>query len=490
MAEPTYIERMAKVAAACKYDPLRWAELAFPWGIEGTALEKHAGPRTWQREVLGTIRDHLSDPATRHKLLRIAVASGHGIGKSACMSMINDWALTCHRGARIRITANTETQLRTTTSPEFGKWARMSISAPIKIVDTLRIAVKGEEDNWRTDFVSWSEHNTEAFQGLHNEGKLVLVMMDEGSAITDNVWDVVEGALTDANTILLFIVFANPTRNTGRFRECWRRNRSQWKTWQIDSRDVEGVDVDELNERARLYGEDSDYVRVRIRGVFPASSSRQFIGSDLVENARGKHLRDDQYDFAPVILTCDPAWTGDDELVIGLRQGLFFDILEVIQKNNNDILIAQKLVAYEIKYGAAAVFIDAGYGTGIKSAGDTFGRNWSLVWFAGGPIDPGFLNRRAEMWALMRAWLTEGGSIPDDEVLAEDLIGPETLPRADGKVALESKEDMRKRKLPSPNRADALALSFAAPVANRLAPRYSAEQSKGIVPEYTHDPFG
>lgn len=73
----------------------------------------------------------------------------------------------------------------------------------------------------------------------------------------------------------------------------------------------------------------------------------------------------------------------------------------------------------------------------------------------------------------MRDWLKEGGAIPDDNILHDDLIGPETVPRLDGKIQLESKKDMKKRKLPSPNRADALALSFAYPVDKRSITRAS-----------------
>lgn len=474
---------LGELAADAAYDPLLWAETAFAWG-EGDL--RGARLRAWQRRILADLRDHLGDPTTRFKPFRLAVSSGHGIGKSALMAMLANWAMSCHVGARVRVTANTDSQLRTTTSPEFALWFRRSITFPLFDVETLRIAATSDPQGWRVDFVTWSEHNTEAFQGLHNHGRLVMVLMDEASKIADPVWDVVEGALTDAGTILIFIAFGNPTRNTGRFRECWRRYREFWRTYKIDSRTVEGTNTAELEHRVKVYGEDSDYVRVRIRGEFPESSDRQFIPTGLVEAARGTVLRPDQYDFAPVILTCDPAWTGDDEIVIGLRQGLFFDILEVMRKNDNDVLVAQKLAFYEVKYRADAVFIDAGYGTGIKSAGDTMGRAWQLIWFSSSPTDRGYVNKRAEMWGLMRDWLREGGSIPDDQVLYEDLIGPETLPRLDGRIALESKEDMRRRHLPSPNRGDALALSFAAPVAKRPGRAYGAPAAP-VVADYRHE---
>jgi hypothetical protein len=132
------------------------------------------------------------------------------------------------------------------------------------------------------------------------------------------------------------------------------------------------------------------------------------------------------------------------------------------------------------------VFIDAGYGTGIVSAGRTMGRTWTLVWFGGESSDPGCLNKRAEMWKLMRDWLKAGGAIDSrDTVLYNDLIGPETVPRPDGKIQLESKKDMKARGLPSPGRGDALALSFAFPVAPKAGARGRALENK----RRSYDPF-
>ena len=457
------VQALSELAAAYRYDPLGWAEVAFPWG-EGELA--NSALRNWQCEVLGIIRDHLASPETRFRPLRIARASGHGIGKSSLLAMVANWAMTCHAGARVLVTANTENQLRTKTSPEFAKWFRLSVSRNLFSIETLRIACNSGSfrERWRVDFVPWSEHNTEAFAGLHNVGRIIVLIMDEASAIADNVWEVAEGALTDEQTIILWLAFGNPTRNTGRFRECFRRYRSMWNVGHIDAREVEGTNKELLAEWANVYGEDSDFFRVRVRGQFPSASTMQFIPTDLVEAAAGRHLRPEQYRFAPVVLACDPAWTGDDELVIVKRQGLYAEILDVMPKNDNDVWVAQKLAMYETQHKASAVFVDAGYGTGIVSAGTVMGRRWHLVWGSGKPVDPGYLNRRAEMWRDMREWLRAGGAIPNDPRLIEDLIGPEILPRLDGKVALESKVEMRRRGLPSPDRADALALTFAFPV--------------------------
>lgn len=452
--------------ASFVHDPLGYIKEVYPWGEEGTELARHAGPRQWQSDVMQTIGDHLSNAKTRFKPLRIAVSSGHGIGKSAGISMITKWALDTCVDTRIVVTANTETQLRTKTWPEIAKWQRLSETKDLfKTTATAVTSADPEaEKSWRADAIPWSENNTEAFAGLHNEGKRIVLIFDEASAIADKVWEVAEGALTDADTEIIWIAFGNPTRNSGRFRECFRKHRKLWKTFQIDSRTVEGTNKEYLQEMVDTYGEDSDVVKVRIRGIFPSMSLKQFISTADAEAAQGRHLEPSQYSFAPVILTCDPAWEGDDDIVIAKRQGLKFDILRVLPKNDNDIEVAQLLAQLEDEHKADAVFVDAGYGTGIVSAGKTLGRSWRLVWFSGEAGDQGCLNKRAEMWKLARDWLKEGGAIPDDQVLVDELTGPETVARLDGKIQIESKKDMKKRGLPSPNRADALCLSFAFPV--------------------------
>ena len=471
------------IAAGAEYehDPEGFACDAYRWG-QGE-LKDYTGPRDWQRDVLRAIGGHLQDKATRHKPLRLAVSSGHGIGKSALVGMVIDWALSTCDDCRVVVTANTENQLRTKTWPEIAKWTRLCLTAGWWNVPAMSIysTEAGREKSWRADAIPWSENNTEAFAGLHNKGKRILLVFDEAAAIADRVWEVAEGALTDEDTEIIWLVFGNPTRNTGRFRECFRRFRALWQTRMIDSRTVEGTNKDYLDELVRTHGEDSDLVKIRVRGQFPSQSVKQFIGTDDVQAAFGRHLERPQYEWAPVILTCDPAWEGDDEIVFGLRQGLYFRILGTMPRNDNDIEVAHKLAAFEDQYKADAVFVDAGYGTGIVSAGKMWKRNWRLVWFAGESPDPGCLNLRAYMWKQTRDWLKQGGAIPEDQVLFDDLIGPETVARLDGKIQIEAKKDMKARGIPSPNRADALALSFAYPVKARTLPGGGMRASHAVM---------
>ncbi|URC15444.1 terminase large subunit [Octadecabacter Antarctic BD virus 1] len=462
------LTQLAEMCAKCRHDPLLWAETAWDWG-HGELKDKDI--RVWQADILGEITDHLADPATRYQPLKISVASGHGIGKSAEMGIVSNWAMSCHRGARVVITANTEGQLRTKTSPEIAKWFSTSVSAPLFEIDTLSIKAKQSTKDvaWAMDFTPWSEHNTEAFAGLHNEGRIILLLMDEASGIAQKIWEVAEGALTDENTIIIWIAFGNPTQNNGEFRECFRRNRDDWITKQICSLDVEGVNRTYIQKIVDKYGWNSDRVKVRVRGMFPSSSTRQMIPTHVIDAAYGRHLRKSEYDFAPVILTCDPAWTGADDLVIAKRQGLHFEILDVIPKNDNDIFIATKIARYEDRYEADAVFVDLGYGTGIVSAGRTWGRTWELIPFGGGSPEAGFADMRAFMYDTAQTWMEQGGAIPEDDELYMELQSIETLPDNNGIVRLMSKEQMKKKDATavSPNKADALVLSFARPVVKK-----------------------
>ena len=468
------------MAAECRYNPLKWALYAWDWGrgpLEGKAI------RQWQASVMAYIRDTLADPARRHQPIYIAVASGHGIGKTAAISMVCNWAMSCWDGAKVMITANTETQLRTKTSPEVAKWFKSAITADWFDISTQSIKVVDpkHKENWRLDFVTWSLTNTAAFQGLHNEGKIIVVIEDEASEIPGEISDVIQGALTDEGTVIIWLKFGNPTSNTGRFRECFRRFRHRWKTYHIDSRTVEGTNKDYFEQLRQDHGEDSDFFKVRVRGEFPSQSANQFIGGEDVDAARNRHLRPDQYQFAPVIIGVDPAWTGDDSFEIMLRQGLYSRSLRSVPRNDNDVEMANIIAHLETEHNADAVFVDAGYGTGIVSIGRTMGRTWQLVWFASKPNDPGYLNKRAEIWGMGKRWLREGGVIdPRDDVLYQDLIGPETVPRMDGRIQLESKEDMKERGVPSPNKADALMLTFAQPVVKRMVMQNTSRNDRDM----------
>lgn len=448
--------------------PLDWLMYSFPWG-KGE-LTDYKGPEEWQKKLFLDIQNGI---ITVEEAIRIATASGHGVGKSAEVSWLTLWSLSTFEDTRGVITANTDTQLKTKTWPELTKWYNLFIAKHWFTLTATSIysANPAHEKTWRFDAIPWSEHKTESFAGLHNKGKRIVVIFDEASAIPDKIWEVTEGALTDKDTEIIWAVFGNPTRNTGRFKDCFSKHRHRWLNHRVDSRNVSITNKKQINEWINDYGIDSDFVKIRVRGDFPSSGDRQYIPSDIVEAARGKHLRIEQYNFAPVIIGVDPQWSGSDEGVVYLRQGLMSKKLFTFRGIKDDFIIAGHIARLEDEYQADMVFIDLGYGTGIFSAGKQMGRKWQLIPFGGASTDIGYLNKRAEMWKLMRDWIANGGALEDDPVVCDELISPEAYVVATGpntgKIFLESKEDLKDRGVSSPNRADALALTFAAPVMNK-----------------------
>lgn len=477
-AERQLIEDMAGFSKSYR----SWIYYSFAWG-EGE-LAKFEGPDKWALDLIDKIDQKLLTPG---EAIKFAISSGHGIGKSAFVSWTILWSLSTFEDTKVVVTANTEKQLMTKTWPEVAKWHRLFIAKHwFKYTATALFSTDPDhEKTWRADAITWSETNTEAFAGLHNQGKRIVLIFDEASAIANKVWEVAEGALTDDDTEILWFAFGNPTRGSGTFYDCFHKQRHRWVTMQVDSRTVKITNKAQIQKWVDDYGEDSDFVRVRVRGVFPKTSDRQFIPSSYVELGRGKHISESAYHFSAKIIGVDPAIYGDDECVIYLRQGVIAKQLGVYRKVQDDLIIAGYVARFEDEYQADAVFVDMGYGTGIVSGGRALGRNWITVAFAGEAMDPGYLNKRAEMWGLMKDWLKNGGAIPDDPVLCEEITGPEYMVRLNGRLQLESKDDMKKRGLSSPNRADALALTFAHPV----QPRNQRHHQKQEFVKRDYDPL-
>lgn len=463
---------LIELTARCQYDPDAWALAAFDWGHG--ELAKHTGPRTWQREVNQDIRDHLADPATRFQPLRLAIASGHGIGKSAEMGMLANWAMSCWTDAKVLITSNTGQQLETKTSPEIGMWFRRSITADWFDVgvQAIKYADPAHALTWRCDFATWSERNTEAFAGLHNEGKIILVLFDEASGIHAKVWEVALGALTDENTVIIWIAFGNPTLNTGEFRECFRKNAKLWKTKHISSMDVEGTNKPYLQSILDHYGETSDQAKVRVLGQFPARSVDQFISDDAVRAAIKRKPYTDLSDV--LILGVDVARHGDDSSVIYTRRGMDASEKPIILDGVNTMQLAARVKVESDRLDADAVFIDeTGIGAGVVDrchqmgmrnvVGVNFG--WaSDAWVEGHERS---FNKRTEMWVKMRAAIDSGISLPDMDRLIEELGAPNYSYNEKNQIILEKKKEIKKRIGISPDIADALALTFAYPVTAR-----------------------
>ena len=319
------------------------------------------------------------------------------------------------------------------------------------------------------------EENSEAFAGLHAANSTPFFIFDEASAIPDVIWDVAEGGMTDGEPI--WLAFGNPTRNTGRFRECFGKFRHRWVTRQIDSRNAKLPNKAQIAEWVKDYGEDSDFVRVRVRGVFPRAGSMQFIGSDLVDWAADAS-HDVHTDLSdPVVFGVDVARFGDDSTVICIRRGRDArSIPWVVLRNADTMTVAARIVDLAAIHRPDAIFVDGGgVGGGVVDRLRYLAQPVYEVQF-GGKADRGqaaqegavaYANKRAEIWGMMRDWLA-GGIIPNTPELVSDLPAVEYgYVMKDGKdaIQLEKKADKKKRGLASPDHADALALTFAYPVA-------------------------
>lgn len=469
--KPDTLRMLAEDIAGFTHDPLGYAVYAYPWGQPGTPLADAEGPRDWQAAQLEDIGAHLSNPLTRYTPYRDATASGHGIGKSADIGMIVDWALDTHEDTRVVVTANTEPQIRTKLWPEIVKWRNLSITRDWwKVTKTgIFSIVPGHEESWRADAMTWTEHNTEAFAGLHNKGKRIVVIYDEASKIADKVWEVTEGALTDDQTEIIWLAYGNPTQNTGRFRECFGKHRQLWTTRQIDSRTVEGTNKEYLQSIVDTYGEDSDIAKVRVLGQFPSASSMQFIPSTLADNARKRDVFSDPNE--PLMMGVDVARFGDDRTTIYFRRGKDARSIPPIKLAQVDTMQLVGRIAEEHRL-RPAMFIcvdEGGVGAGVVDRLRQMQLPVVGVQFGGKPLGAVQLgegvrtaNRRAEMWAIMREWLSTG-MIPDDDELGSDLIGVEYGFNARDEILLEKKEHMKDRGLASPDDGDGLALTFAVP---------------------------
>lgn len=442
---------LADEIGACFADPLRFVQFAFDWGHGD--LAGHDGPDEVQADILATIRDNC---LTTEEALRLAVSSGHGIGKTALVAWIILWFMSTRVKCAGVVTANTRDQLNFKTWRELALWHGRAINAGWFKWTATKFYQVDHPDTWFIAAVPWTKERSEAFAGLH--ARDVLVVYDEASAVDDSIWEVSEGAMTTKGA--MWLALGNPTRNTGRFRECFGKFRHRWITRQVDSRKSRFTNPAQNAQWIEDYGEDSDFVRVRIKGEFPRAGSTQFISSEAVDQARKRKGAK----TGPLVLGVDVARFGDDQTVLLLRNG---DTVESIRRFRGlDLMQTAAHVADAIgMHKPRAVMVDGvGVGGGVVDRLRQMGFDVMDINAGARAIDERrYTNLRAEMWGKMREWLN-AGSLIDDQELADDLIGPEYGFDAQNRIQLEKKDDMKKRGLASPDSADALALTFARPV--------------------------
>ena len=461
-----------------KDDPLAFVLLTYPWGEPGTPLEHFQGPRKWQRAVLADIRDHIKDNNGKvdYDTFRKAVASGRGIGKSALVSWLVHWMLSTRIGSTTIVSANSEAQLRSVTWAEITKWLAMAINShwfeiaatrimPAKwITELVERDLKKGTRYWAVEGRLWSEENPDAYAGVHNWDGVMLIF-DEASGIPDSIWSVSDGFFTENTPHRFHVAFSNPRRNTGYFYETFNSKRAFWRTRNIDAREVEGTDKNLYQRIIDEYGADSYQANVEVYGQFPSEGDDQFIPVNLVDDAMKRPKHKDE--SAPITIGVDPARFGSDATVIAVRQGRDLVAIKRLRGADTMEVVGHVIDAIEEYKPALTVIDEGGLGAGVvdrlkeqryKVRGVNFGNKAQKQLMYG--------NKRAEMWGAMRDWL-KTASVPPDRFLKSDLIGPKTKPDSKGTLFLESKKDMRSRGLASPDAADAIAVTFAFPVAHR-----------------------
>ncbi len=449
---------------------------AFPWGVPGGPLEDHEGPDEWQISQHLYIEDQiLTNPLGR---IMDATASGHGIGKSTEVAWIILWAMSTRPHLNGVVTANTFPQLNTKTWRELALWHKRAINSHWFEWTAKKFFHKDHPETWAVSPIANSEHNSEAFAGQH--GAHSLVIYDEASAIPDVIWEVSSG-VNDPRA--MWFVFGNPTKNTGRFKECWGKFRDQWHTRQVDSRSCRMPNKESIQKDVDAWGEDSDFVRVRVKGEFPRVGDTQFISTEVVEKATLREI--DVTHGTPKLLGVDVARFGSDQTVICRRQGRKVEPL--IKLRGLDTMQVAARVAEEIvKNNIDVTFVDGvGLGAGVVDRLRQLGFPCVEVLSGSNPDvenkDTAF-NKRAEMWMRMREWLV-GADIPEDAELRDDLTGIEYFFDTKQRIQMERKEDMKKRGLHSPDCADALALTFA-----QITPMTKIDYNRAdLVPELVED---
>lgn len=445
-------------------DPLGFVLFAFDW--DHGDLKGFKGPDVWQKDRLNDVGAQIKkskfNGVTPVDAIRQATSSGHGIGKSALTAWIILWIMSTRPYCKGVVTANTSEQLRTKTWGELGKWRKRCITGHWFEYNNgkgnMNIYYLEHPESWRVDAQTCREENSESFAGLHSANSTPFYIFDEASAVPDKIWEVAEGGLTDGEP--MWFCFGNPTRNSGKFFECFNKQKHRWNVARIDSRNAKMTNKKIIQEWIDDYGEDSDFVRVRVRGVFPRSGTCQFISSE--EIAYCKEYEAEGYHSLPMIIGVDVARFGDDQSVICVRQGRKVAPLQKY-RGLDTMQLADKVIENIKKYQPDGLLVDGGgVGGGVIDRLNQLGYDVIEVNFGGKPADDKqYSNKRAEMWGRMRDAIKAGMQLPKDDELTDELTHIEYGFNAKQQIQLEKKADMKKRGLSSPDCADALALTYA-----------------------------
>lgn len=312
--------------------------------------------------------------------------------------------------------------------------------------------------------------NPDAMRGVRLDGAVI----DEVAQIKPEVWDeIIQPALSDRKGWAWFI---GTPKGINVFSSLFfaAEGKEGWARARYTVYDTDALDAAEV-ERLRTSMSATAWAREYLCD-FSAAGDDQLLSLTDVEAAARREHPVGSNDYAPRILGVDPARFGDDRSVIYPRQGLIA-MPPLVFRGIDNMTLAGHVARKIDQWTPDAVFIDSGAGAGVIDRLRQLGYDVTEVNFGGKPNDIRYVNKRAEMWFDLADWIKAGGAIPNDTSLKLELATPTYKYDAANRIQLESKDDIKKR-LPdagSPDLADALALTFAHPVAKRsLMPQFGA----------------
>lgn len=424
------------------------------------ALLKEAPSRN-QDELFQAIRDGHT---------RISIRSGRQCHKTSAIAILSQWFLTAFRDARVLVTAPSASQLEDAYVPEFRKWLN---KLPPEMRDCWDIKKERFEfvldsrqpfENFITVKTSRKD-SPESMQGMNAPN--VAVFIDEAAAVDDLIMESISGSLAGNSGRILLILTGNPNRTSGFFYRSHTDQRARWKTLHWNSEEAPWVSERWINEMKAEYGYDSDPYRVHVMGEFPRGDSNTVIPVELVDSAMMRDV--EVVKTAPLVWGLDVARFGNDESVLAYKKGNAAGVKQS-WRNLDTMQLAAQVDAF---YQAAderptEILVDViGIGAGVVDRLRTLDLPVRGINVSESPALKGqHLNLRSELWYQMRSWLEKRDCKLDrDEELRRQLLSQRYEYTPQGKIKLESKRDATKRGAKSPDRGDALALTFASKAA-------------------------
>ncbi|TKI72633.1 terminase B [Lysinibacillus mangiferihumi] len=420
-------------------------------------------PDEWQSETLAAL-------ATKPK---VSVRSGQGVGKTALEAWSVIWFLCCRPNPKVICTAPTKQQLHDVLWAEIAKWLEGTLVNNFLKWTKTKVYMIGNEERWFA--TARTATKPENIQGFHED--FMLFVVDEASGVADSIMEAILGTLSGAENKLLMC--GNPTRTSGVFYDSHHRDRIDYQTLKVSSYDSKRTNKDNIASLLRKYGRDSDVARVRIFGEFPKGEPDAFISLFEVEKAtrRVVYVDDDgnlDIPYSAVLsIGVDVARFGSDETTIFARIGkkvLGFERFQgqdTMKTAGEAIKKARELMREYSKLHCTINVDDDGVGGGVTDRLNEVvleeGYNITINRCSNGARannSESYDDWGTESWAVIKE-LLEDIEIPNDDELIAQLTSRKYRVTSKGKIKLERKEDMKRRGLPSPDRADGLALAFA-----------------------------